>query len=84
MDTPPTGPLVVIADEVMSLAPVSPLWACAVPGTGPEYRFTGTAGGPLRRLRAVVRRRRTARTMRRASRELQTRYRVVQDGGRSC
>lgn len=81
-------PVVVIRDEVMSLAPVSPLWAvCAVPGTGPEYRFTGVAGGRLRRLVTAVRahraHRRTARAIRRAYRDLDTSYRQV-IGDRSC
>lgn len=81
-------PVVVIRDEVMSLAPVSPLWAvCAVPGAGPEYRFTSAAGGRLRRLVTAVRacrvHRRTARAIRRAYRVLDIRYRHV-IGDRSC
>lgn len=80
-------PIVFLADEVRSLAPASSLWAaCAVPGTGPEYRFTGAAGGPLHRLVTAIRvrraHRRAMRAVRSAYRDLEARARVI--GGRSC
>ncbi|MPZ67851.1 MAG: hypothetical protein GEU83_21005 [Pseudonocardiaceae bacterium] len=79
METTPTRPLVGIDDEVQGFAPLSALWAaCAIPGPGPEYRFTGTRRGRLHRAVAALRMRRARR---RFAGELR---RLLRNGGRWC